>query len=688
MLSMCMTMTAQSVKTKADEKQKDTTDVFFRHLQLNEIVVTGVTGQTKQKHASAPITLITPHDMRSTVTLNTVDMVAHQPGVAQVTTGNGISKPIIRGLGYNRVVVMNDGVRQEGQQWGDEHGLEVDASGVHSAEVLKGPASLIYGSDAMAGVLILHDAPLPAEGEMRGEGAAEYQSNSGLFAYTLNLGANHHGFVWDARYSERMAHAYKNRYDGYVPGSQFRERNGRVKLGLNRDWGHSHLTGSIYHQRPGIIEGERDPLTGELEFEGDDIKTYGRALPYQQVNHYKAVWDNSINLPQGWLTAIVGYQQNRRQEFEEAMDECELDFKLHTVTYDLRYLTQEFSGYKLSAGVGGMYQQSLNLGEEMFIPAYRLFDIGAYATGSKVWAHFSANAGLRYDHRHLDFHSRDFQAVTGSIGGVWHASDHLNLRLNAARGFRAPNMSELGSDGVHEGTLRYETGNIQLTPEHSTQFDLGLDFTFHYVSAQLALFANHIDNYIFATRQAAIIRPDGLSTYHYTQGDARLMGFEAGVDFHPIHSIHFSNTFSYVDARRTSQPVDTRYLPLTPAPRWTSELKYELSHGAHTLSNAYVSVGLETYLRQNHYYRADATETATPAYTLFNVSAGTDLNVRGHKWAELHLICDNLFDKAYQNHLNRLKYADVNVLTGRRGVYNMGRNIVLKVIVPLNITLQ
>ena len=689
-LSLCLGLTAAAQSSTAGhgDEGKDTTDVFYRHLQLNEIVVTGVTGQTKQKHASAPISLISPRVMRSAPALNPVDIVARQPGVAQVTTGNGISKPIIRGLGYNRVLVVSDGVRQEGQQWGDEHGLEVDGQGVNSVEILKGPASLMYGSDAMAGVLILHDAPLPAEGELRGEGAAEYQSNSGLFGYTLNLAGNRGGFVWDGRYSERMAHAYKNPYDGYVPGSQFRERNGRMKVGMNRSWGHSHLTGSIYHQRPGIIEGERDSLTGELEYEGDNVKAYGRALPFQQVKHYKTVWDNTINLPQGWLTAIVGYQQNRRQEFEQAMDECELDFKLHTLTYDLRYLTPEFSGYKLSTGLGGMYQRSLNLGEEMLIPGYRLFDIGLFATGSKTWYRFSANAGVRYDHRHLNFHDRRFQAVTGSLGGVWNASEHLNLRLNAARGFRAPNMSELGSDGVHEGTLRYETGNTRLSPEHSTQLDLGLDFTSRYVSAQVALFANHIDNYIYATRQADIIRPDGLSTYHYTQGDARLMGFEAGIDFHPIHSIHFENTFSYVDARRRNQPVETRYLPLTPAPRWMSELKYELSHGNHTFSNSYVSVGAEVNLRQDHYYRADATETATPAYALFNLSAGSDVKVRSRKVAELHLTCDNLFNKAYQNHLSRLKYADVNVLTGRRGVYNMGRNIVLKVIVPLTITLQ
>lgn len=175
----------------------------------------------------------------------------------------------------------------------------------------------------------------------------------------------------------------------------------------------------------------------------------------------------------------------------------------------------------------------------------------------------------------------------------------------------------------------------------------------------------------------------GHRTYEYTQGDARLLGFEVGVDFHPIHRVHFGNTFSMVDARQLAQPLDTRYLPFTPAPRWTSELKYEITHDGRMLNNAYVAVGLACYLRQNHYYRADQTETATPSYTLFNLSAGTDIVVRKKKVAELYVTAENIFDRAYQSHLSRLKYTDINNATGRMGVYDMGRNIVCKLVLPL-----
>ena len=552
---------------------------------------------------------------------------------------------------------------------------------------------------------------------MRANVSTEYQTNNGLFGYSLSFGGNQKGFVWDARFSHKMAHAYKNKYDGYVPGSQFQERAGRLLLGVQKHWGHSWLTWTAYHLTPSIIEGERDEETGELTSNYSPLTSYEKSLPFQQVKHYKLVWDNAVNLPSGMLKAIVGYQQNRRQEFEEDMDEYEAFFKLHTLTYDIRYLTQEWNGWKLSAGIGGMYQQSLNKGEEALIPEYRLFDFGLYATASKQLDRWTLNGGLRFDHRHLhgdelmeddeqrfvDFR-RHFNGVTGSVGAVWNVNDHLDMRLNVARGFRTPNLSELASNGIHEGSQRYEIGNRDLKAEYSLQADLGVDFTSEYVSAQLALFANRIDNYIFMHRLPEEVE-EGYLTYAYTQGDARLLGFEAGIDVHPVHSLHFENTFSYVDARQLNQSNESiKYLPFTPAPRWTSEVKWELMHHSHTtvghhhaegahvhgsnglsLNNVYLSAGIECYLKQDHIYSADDTETPTPSYTLVNLSAGTDILLKHKKIAEVYITADNLLNRAYQNHLSRLKYTDMNVVTGRQGVYNMGRNVTFKLVVPISL---
>ena len=676
----------------------DSTDVFFRHLTLNEVIVTGLTGNTKLKHAVAPVSILTNKDLHAISSTNIIDAIAKQPGVSQLTTGSGISKPIIRGLGYNRILVLNDGIRQEGQQWGDEHGIEIDPQSINSVEILKGPASLMYGSDAMAGVLIFHRAPFLPQGKMKANISSEYQTNNGLFDYSVNFEGNRSGVVWNVRYSDKRAHAYKNKYDGYVPNSQFAERAASALLGLNKHWGHSHLTLGYYHLTPSIIEGERDPETGELESEVDNIKTYHHGMPYQQVYHYKTVWDNSINLHSGQLKVLLGYQQNRRQEFEESPDEYGLYFQLHTVNYDLRYLTSSISGWKFAIGANGMYQRSLNKGDEYLIPAYRLFDIGTYATVSKTWDKWTLNGGLRYDRRNLHseelidegvlrFHdfTRNFNGLTGSIGAVFNATERMNIRMNLSRGFRTPNMSELGSNGVHEGTIRYEIGNQELKAEYSLQADLGLDISSNYFSAQLAVFANKIDNFIYAHRINEVME-DGYLTYRFDAGDARLMGFEAGLDIHPIHRWHFENTFSYVNAVQLHQPRESKYLPFTPAPRWTSELKYEITHHGKVFNNTFVSLGIENNLKQDHYYMEGNTETMTPAYTLLNASAGTDLYFKGKKRAEVYLIGNNLTDKAYQNHLSRLKYTDINSKTGRQGIHNMGRNILLKVIIPLQLS--
>ena len=443
---MCTTMAAQEHKHNHAE---DSTDVFFRHLNLNEVTVTGVTGDTKLKHATTPVSIVTPQVLRSTAATNIIDAIAHQPGISQLTTGGSISKPIIRGLGYNRVVVMSEGVRQEGQQWGDEHGIEVDGNAVHSAEIIKGPASLMYGSDALAGVIIFHPEAVPAAGVFTGGFSGEYQSNSGLATYSIHHGGNSGKVNWNIRFSDKYAHAYSNHVDGHVPGTQFREKALTARIGLAPSWGSSKLTIGYYHLTPGMTEGYED---GVLE----GSTGYGVELPFQQVHHYKAVWDNTIALGNGYLKALAGYQQNRRQEFEETVDEAELDFKLHTLNYDLKYISGKRNGWKLSTGLGGMYQKSENLGDEVLIPAYRLFDIGLFGTATKSIGRFCFSGGLRADIRSLDSFfledkfngfKRTYKGITGSLGVVYSPSEEINIRANVARGFRAPNLSELAANG-------------------------------------------------------------------------------------------------------------------------------------------------------------------------------------------------------------------------------------------------
>ena len=660
----------------AAQTEPDTIESFSHHMQyLQEVTVTGLTGTTRANHSPAPVSVVTPRKLQEVSSSNIIDAVAHQPGVAQITTGSGISKPVIRGLGYNRIVTVNDGIRQEGQQWGDEHGIEVDAQTVHSVEILKGPASLMYGSDAMAGVLVLHEQPVMPQGKMAATVGGEYQTNNRMWVYTVDFAGNKGGLVWNWRWSQKDASEYQNKRDGKVWGSQFREQALSGMLGLNRSWGYSHLKFSTYHITPGLVEGERDETTGEL----------APSAAYQKIYHHKAVLDNSFIIGGGSLKTLIGYQQNRRKEFEET-DEIGLDFRLNTVNYDIHYTaTQEL--WQWAAGISGMWQHSENLGEEFLIPSYRLFDIGAFASVTRNFEQWTLSGGLRYDHRHLhsyaleddgvnlfDDFSRNFRGLTGSVGVIYRITPQWNARLNLSHGFRAPNLSELGSNGEHEGTFRYEIGNHSLSPERSWQFDLGIDYSSYILSVQMSLFANHINNYIFLQR----LDEHG-DEFQYMSGDARLWGGELSVDLHPVEPLHFENTFSYVNAVQLHQPSDSRYLPFTPTPRWTSDLRYDVIRDGQILNNTYVSIGLECYLRQSHVHTANGTETATPSYTLFNLSAGTDVKWHGRKVASVFLNATNLFDRVYQSHLSRLKYA------GGPGICNMGRNIGVKVLIPISL---
>ena len=709
----------QTIVEEIDLRTTSTADFTMRenNAMLSEVVVTGLTGGSLAQHSPSPASVVSHQSLWHASATNVIDALSHVPGISQITTGSGISKPVIRGLGYNRIVVVNDGIRQEGQQWGDEHGIEIDADNGYSAEVLKGPASLMYGSDAMAGVIIFHDSPVMPKGSMKADIKGEYQSNSGLMDYSVGFAGNQHGWLWDWRWSQKLAHAYKNKYDGYVYGSQHRNHALSGMMGLNRTWGFSHLKLSLYEQTLGIVEGERDEdgnfvktvLDGSEEAEvvatKRDFHSYGHPLPYQRVGHYKAVSENTVLIGDGNLHATIGYQQNRRREYEEVAEPnvAGLDFRLHSINYDIHYLSPENRGWKYNTGIGGMWQHSENLGEEYLIPSYHLFDIGAYFSATRDFGHIQASGGIRYDHRRISsdllmeddgerFSAfvRHYNGVSGSIGAIYGICEKLHLRLNLSHGFRTPNISELGSNGEHEGTFRYEHGNKDLKSEHSWQLDLGADISTRYISLQASLFANHINNYIYLEKELkiydhAIEAEEEMPDYYYQQGDARLWGGELTVDIHPIEPLHFENALSYVRGVLLHQSSDSRNLPFMPAPRWTSDLRYDLIRDGRVLTNTFVSVGLETNFRQNHYLKANDTETATPSYTLLHLSAGTDILCHGKKWMTVSVSCENLTNRSYQSHLSRLKYAPLNQRTGRQGVWSMGRNICVKVQMPINL---
>ena len=700
-------------------------------MELNEVVVTGLSKSAEKRRTPTPITTISTAELRALNASNIIDAIASRPGIDQVTTGPGISKPVIRGLGFNRVVVVNDGIRQEGQQWGDEHGIEIDEYGVNRVEILKGPASLAFGSDAMAGVINFLPAPTLPKGKISGSVLANYQTNAGLIGGSADLAGNINDYIWDVRYSGKESHAYQNAYDGYVFNSGFKENNLSGILGVIKSWGYSNIHFSVYDMTPGIVEGERDSASGKFikpvaiggeEGEAiateDDFRSYTPQVPFQKIHHYKAVSNSSFVLGNGSLKTILGWQQNRRQEYGEILtpDEYGLYFFLNTVNYDVRYNLPELNKWNISVGANGMYQKSQNKGTEFLIPDYHLFDFGIFALARKSFEKLDVSGGLRFDTRQekadalyldafgertdhpdgdsfLQFSDIDaqFQGFSGSIGATYQFSEQVFAKLNLSKGFRTPNIAEISANGVHEGTVNYIIGVPTLKAESSWQWDFALGVNSHYITAELDLFSNKINNYIYLEKLSRSMGgdslTDGYATYKYTSGDAHLYGSELSIDVHPapIDWLHFENGFSWVRAVQADQPDSTRNLPFTPAPKLTSELKANVKKIGKNLINGFFMIGVDNYFRQDHFYSAYGTETATPGYTLLNVGLGADFVSNNRTLFSLFINANNLTDVAYQNHLSRLKYEAVNNVTGRMGVYNMGRNVSVKLVVPIQV---
>ena len=680
-------------------------------LESTNVTVTSFLRATSSRKTSTPITIIKRDDLLKNGGTNLIDALSNTPGVAQITTGPAISKPIIRGLGYNRVMVLNDGVKQEGQQWGDEHGIEIDEYNVSRIEVLKVPASIIYGSEALSGVInIVSNVPV-AEGATKGNIFTNYQSNNQLLGSHFDLAGNHKGIVWGVNGSSKQASDYQNKYDGYVYNSKFKELDGSAFIGLEKEWGYTHFYVSRFSQQLGMVEGERNAMGGFIKANGDvatssDFAATTPAIPYQHIFHTKYTLDNSIKWGEGRLKANIAYQRNERMEFGnvDVPSERSLYFDLGTLNYSFQYLLPEKNNWKHTIGVNGMQQQNINRGVEFLIPEYKSTELGLFFFTQKRMHAFTLSGGARIDNKGVNFNQnignqinnfkKDFGDLAGSFGVTYEPNKDWVFKFNIARGYRAPNMSELGSNGAHEGTNRYEYGNTQLRSEKSMQIDLGAEWSSEHISFTGNLFYNHVDGYIYYQKlinslgNDSLIVNDGKTFYAfaYQQQNANLYGAECNIDFHPhpLDGLHIENTLSYVRGNFTNAVDGSKDLPAIPPFRWLTEIKYEFGALLAGHKNNYISVQLDNVSAQDHPFTGYHTETATPGYTLLHLGMGTHIHHRGKDLCSISLLAQNLTDVAYQNHLSRLKYTDMNDATGRMGVYNMGRNYSLKLNFPLN----
>lgn len=714
---------------------------------LNEVTV--ISGSPKAILISEnPIAIsgVSQKTIDKTIESNIIEaLVKKVPGLNAVKTGPNISKPFIRGLGYNRVLTLYDGIRQEGQQWGDEHGIEVDAYAIDKAEVIKGPASLMYGSDALAGVVSMFPfRPANKDGKIKGRFLNEYHNNNGLTGSGLRLYNGYGQWYWITTGSYRLAKNYINRIDGRVYNTGFREINGTASAGYNSTKGYSNLTVTLYDNIQGIPDGSRDSLSRKFtrqtaEGASDDIKnrlqvseaalnSYKLSPIHQHIQHYRIYTNNHYQTGKGEVETTIGFQQNIRREYSHpaAPQQAGLFVRLNTINYGVKYISTFFLNTEITVGFNGMYQNNRSKEATDFpLPDYHLLDLGTYLFGKWKQDKLTISAGLRYDTRELqsrDFYKgynsatgfdeqvflpntpgailqfpalqKNFSGVSVSLGLTYRLTKHLNLKANAARGYRSPNITEIASNGLDPGAHIIYLGNRNFIPEFSFQQDIGFIANFKDITGFLSVFNNHIQHYIYLTQLAdaagnAITDAQGNKTFQYHQASAQLYGLEASLELHPVtwNGFGFNNNIALVyglnkKADYKNMGTEGEYLPLIPPAKWICDISQKLKINSKIITPVDLKAEMEYNAAQSHFLSLYNTETYTPAYTLINVSAGTQIKYAQNNTLQLQFQVNNLFDMTYKSNLSRLKYFEYYSRSpnGHLGIYGMGRNICAKII--------
>jgi len=715
-------------------------------IEASEVVITGVSKATEIKRDPVPMAAVskTYIDQHSAST-NVIDQIANLPGISAVTTGPNVSKPFIHGLGYNRVITLQDGIRQEGQQWGDEHGIEVDQNSIDRVEIIKGPASLSYGSDAIGGVVNLLSPPPVAEGQILGSFMGNYGTNNNLLSSSFRLQGNNNGLVWGTIISAKEAKDYQNQHDGRVYGTGFKEKDARVMVGLNKSWGYSYFNASLFDDQQEIPDGSRDPLTRKFTRQITDIDTVREIVPQSDLNSYGItplhqhvqlyrIYNNSnFTLGSGNLIVNLGYQYSHRREYTHPTepDIAGLNLHLNTYTYDVKYNYIIGNDFETTVGVNGQYQNN-TIGDatDFPIPSYHQFDVGPFFIIKKSFGKLDLQGGVRYDSR--SFHgqaayidttvafypslytgpnptttpnvtqqfaplNKTFSGSTGSFGATYNFSNHFLIKANIARGFRAPSIAELSANGPDPGSQIYHVGDSNFKPEFNVQEDIGAFLTLPNVSMSVELFNNNIQNYIFQQQElnadGSPVITQGYNTFTYVQSKARINGGEFNMDLHPVSWLHFENSLSLTYGTNLGTggkvPDSLKYLPFIPPLHTHSELRGTFTKGFGTFRNVYGFVGFDHYDAQNRYFSAYGTETYTAGYNLLSAGFGGNIvNAAGDTVLKLFIEGTNLGNVNYQSNMSRLKYFDNSTVPPgvQPGIFNMGRNISVKVVVPFDLS--
>ncbi len=628
--------------------------------QMDEVIVSTAFNKVQSQNVMK-VEHQTMKSLKQKGALTLIEGLATIPGVSQIATGVSIGKPVIRGLSGNRVLVYSQGVRLENQQFGEEHGLGLNDSGIESVEVIKGPASLLYGSDAIGGVLYFNPEKFAKPNSNELHFNQKYFSNTNASNTSLGYKLSGDDLKFSTRINKSSHSDYKVSDGNRVTNSRFNELDFKSGLGYSNSVLSTVIRFNFNKLDLGIPEEgfANQSLSKKPEF------------PKQVVETQIFSWNSSFYFKNSKLDADFGYIANDRGEFDEKTI-ANLQMKLKTFNYNIKYYLPRIKALETIIGTQGMSQTNTNFGKEYLIPDAFTNDFGIFATSNYKWNKYTIQVGMRYDKRkvatsengkvgqegYFQIVNKQFESNNYSLGFKTNLKDNLIFRANLASGFRAPNLAELTSNGVHEGSNRYEIGNSNLQNEQNFQSDLNLEYRNSHVELFANGFYNLINNYIFISPNGNSIESNDV--YDYLQTNAKLYGGEAGIHFHPhpLDWLHVTSSFESVSGKQQNGAN----IPLIPANKWNNSFKIEFKPTKY-LKDSFAVFSVDHTFNQR---RPSQFESTSLDYTLLNLGLGTTVTLKKLVF-EINFNITNLFDKKYISHLSRLKTDEIP---------NIGRNII------------
>jgi iron complex outermembrane recepter protein len=639
-------------------------------IETKEIVVSGGYNSTQHENA-VNIDILKLKSPTNIISPNFSELLTKVPGVDMISKGFGVAKPVIRGLSMDNVLVLNNGVRNENYQYSDHHPLGIDEFGIEDVEIIKGPASLLYGPDAIGGVVnFIKEKPAPV-GQIIGDYQLQLFSNTMGLSTDLGLKGASKKIFGGIRYGIKSNSDFLQGGGDFVPNSRFNMMSFKADGGFTGKSVVSKINYEFSRQKLGLTEYEAIQA----------IASRGRKneIWFEQCDNHLLSLQNKIFLNNFKIEINAAFQSAGLIHYA-GIDTTEIAMKLSTLTYEAKlYLpSKEKSEYILGFQGFNQLNQNIRNAEEILLPDAHTDNYGAFALLQfHLFNGFKLQAGARYDHKFIDSHEvglpedynyrspliKDYGSFSGSVGVTYEVRDRLFFRGNFAAAYRTPNLAELTSNGKHE--TRYEVGNSSLVPQNAYESDISVHYHAENLTFDLAGFYNIIDHYIFIS-PTNDTTPLGDQIYRYTQSNALLFGGEAGLHFHPerLKWLHFETTFSTVTGKQSNGD----HLPFIPANKLNFELKAEKEKMGF-LKDAFLKVNSSSAFNQNN---PGPDEDKTNGYTLFDISIGTNLKI-GKQTISLVIGVNNIFDKKYIDHLSTLK--EVNY-------FDPGRNVDISLNIP------